>query len=170
MKLFRICTPVILFLSFVLCGCPVSSKFPLGLQTDAIAFDNNLVGTWENPSKEEEAKLIKIEKGSEKNTYKLKIVEKGDGFMADSDNFLCWVTVLNEKKFFVMQEILAPGENASFYVYQIAVSGNKLTSHNITLKVKGTDAITSVSSYREEVAASMEKEDFLTGKTVWTKK
>lgn len=170
MKLFRTCLPALVFLSFVLSGCPVSSKYPLGLKTDALPFDKSLIGTWKNNDEKSEATVVKIEKGNEANLYKLTVVKKGESFMADSESFIVWVTLLNEKKFLVLQEINASDNKDSYYVYNFTINGNELTTNDISLKVKGTDAITSVKSYREEVIASMNHAEFLAGKINWTKK
>jgi len=170
MKLFRICLPALILLSFVLSGCPVSSTFPLGLKTDALPFDKTLIGTWENKDEKSEATLIKIEKTSEANLYKLTVLEKGESFMANSENFLAWVTLLNEKKFLVLQEINTSENKESYFVYHFEINGNQLTTHDVSLKVNGTNAITSVKSYREEVSASMKHPEFLAGKIEWKKK
>lgn len=170
MKLFRLYLPALILLSFVLSGCPVGSKYPLGLQTDAIAFDKNLVGTWENSAKEVEANKITIIKGSGKDTYILSILVKGSSFMADHDNFRCWVTLLNGKKFFVLNELTDEFEATdSYFVYAFSVKGNHLTTNDVSLKVKGTDAITSVAAYRDEVTASMKDPEFLQGEIEWEK-
>jgi phosphoribosylformylglycinamidine (FGAM) synthase-like amidotransferase family enzyme len=170
MKLFPINLTGLLLLCIVLCGCPVSSTYPLGLQNDALPFDKALVGTWENKEKETEATLVKIEKGSGANLYKLTVLEKGESFMADSENFIAWTILLNEKKFLVLQEVKEPGSKDSYFVYHFAINGNQLTTNDISLKVNGTDAITSVKSYKEEVVASMKHPEFLAGKINWEKK
>jgi len=170
MKLFRICLPALVLLSFVLSGCPVGSKYPLGLETDAVSFDKNLIGTWENSAKDVEAGKINIIKGSGKNTYLLSVLTKGDSFMADHDNFRCWVTLLNGRKFFVLNEVNDDFEATdSYFVYAFSVNGNQLTTNDISLKIKGTDAITSVTAYRDEVTASMKDPEFLQGKIEWKK-
>jgi hypothetical protein len=170
MKFPRIYLPVIILLGFVLSGCPVSSGYPLGMQSDALPFDNSLIGTWENSDKQTEATLVKIEKGNGANLYKLTVIEKGESFMADSENFIAWTIMLKEKKFLVLQEVKSSGSKDSYFVYHFSTSGNKLITNDISLKVNGTDAITSVKSYQEEVIASMKDPEFLSGKITWTKK
>ncbi len=170
MKLFRLYLPALVLVSFVLSGCPVGSKYPLSLQTDAVAFDKNLVGIWENSAKDVEANKISIIKGSGKDTYILSVLSKGSSFMADHDDFRCWVTLLNGKKFFVMNELTDDFEaTESYFVYAFSVTGNHLTTHDVSLKVKGIDAITSVTAYRDEVTASMKDPEFLLGEIEWKK-
>lgn len=160
---------LIALVAFAFMGCPVSSKFPLG-EKGKEPLNKELIGTWKNDSTGSEAVKVTISKGKEENTYSVHVDEKGEMFMAGSQDFNGWLTELDGKTFFVLQEVVESQATETYYVYHIAVDKNKLTTHDVTLKVKGTDAITSTPAYREEVSASMKKEDFLAGKIVWKKK
>ncbi len=157
-------------LSFVICGCPISSSYPLVNKSSADKFDSNLLGAWQNKAGEVEVNEIKIEKGRQENTYKITVTDKGDSFMADTELFTGWVATLNNKKFLVLQEEHPTGPKDVFYVYTLVWDDKRMISHNISLKVKGADAITSVRAYQEEVLASMKKEDFLSNRINWLKK
>ncbi len=160
---------IVITLGILLTGCPVSSTYPLGEQEKAEPINRELLGTWVNTQEGTEANKIVVEKGKEKNTYEINVIEKGSSFMADGDKFIAWVTTMNDLKFMVLKEILIDNKTPKYYVYNFTVRDNELTTHDITLKVKGTDAITSIQAYREEVAASINKEDFLQGRITWNK-
>jgi hypothetical protein len=154
--------------TFMLTGCPVSSKFPLGPK-GAEPVNQELIGTWNQGDKELEAQKIKISNGKDANTYKVEVLEKGDAFMADATQFNGWLTNINKMQFLVLQE--APDGNATetYFVYHIQQKNGKVITNDISLKVNGTDAITSIDAYREEVTASMKDKEFLSGEITWSK-
>jgi len=153
----------------VLTGCPVSSKYPLG-EKGKEEFNEMLIGTWFNDQSESTAKQVTITSGEELNTAKLHVDEKGESFMADDVNFLIWQTILEKKTFLVLQQILDGQPVETFYVHHISIADNKVTTSDIGLLVNGSDAITSIESYREEVKASMDNSAFLSEQIVWMKK
>lgn len=159
---------VITIIAFAFMGCPVSSKYPLG-EKGKEPINKDLIGTWKNDSTGSEATKVIVSKGKETNTYAVEVTEKGGMFMAETTSFTGWLTVLDEKTFFVLQEIKEGTPTETYYVYHVKVDKNKLTTNDITLKVGGTDAIQSIETYREEVRASMKKEGFLAGEIVWKK-
>lgn len=169
----RFFLPVLFVVSVFLTGCPVSSSYPLGYKTDAKPFRNDLVGTWSNkPAKEEgghEVAKVVISKGSSANTYRITVKEKRESFAADTDVFEGWITELNGLQFFVLQEIINGNPQQSYYVYHFSMLKESFTTNEISLKVKGTEAITSVEAYQEEVTASMKHNEFHTEKTIWMK-
>jgi hypothetical protein len=149
-------------------ACPVSSKFPLG-EKNTEKLDPKLLGTWANDSTGAEATQVTIKKVNDY-TYGLTIDEQGESFMSDYTTFHGWMTTLNGKRFLVLQGMDGETETDEFYAYYVEVNGDQMKSHDITLKVNGTEAIKSVETYREEVAASMQMEDFLAGQIVWKRK
>jgi hypothetical protein len=160
--------PLLAAFSFLFAGCPVSSTFPLGA-SNAEEIDTRLIGTWKNDSASVEASEVKIEK-ADAYTYKMTVVEKGSTYMAEGEIFNAWLTKLKDKTFLVLQETDNGTAKEKYYVYCLSGIGkNSITTNDITLKVGGTDAITSIQAYRDEVTASMEKEDFLAGTIVWKK-
>jgi len=164
----QIASVIIIVISVFLMGCPVSTTYPLGKAESAEKIDKALIGTWTNDSTSSEATKIIIEKESE-TIYKITVVEKGTMFMAETTYFKAWATKLENKTFMILQERGAEGLKEVYYVYSLELEKNKMTTHDITLKVGGTDAITSIETYRDEVKASMTKEGFLSGKIVWKK-
>lgn len=159
---------LVAFFALFLMACPVSSKFPLG-ESGKEKIDKNLLGTWKNDSTGAEATKVVIEK-TDDYTYKVTVKEKGSMYMADGDSFKGWLTKIEDKTFFVLQELDTEGSpKDTYYVYCVSVDKNVLTTNDITLKVGGTDAITSTQAYRDEVSASMKQEGFLAGKIVWKK-
>lgn len=160
--------PVIAAFSFLFAGCPISTKYPLGA-SNAEKIDKLLVGTWTNDSTGVEATKVKIEKADEY-TYNVSVEEKGSMYMAESTTFKGWLTKLGDKTFMVLQETDNGVAQDTYYVYCLSGIGkNSLTTNDITLKVGGTDAVTSTQAYRDEVTASMTKDDFLAGTIVWKK-
>lgn len=169
----RLLLPALIAVSLFLTGCPLSSSYPLGYKADAKPFNSNLIGTWSNkPVKEEDghevAKVV-ISKGNSANSYRVTVKEKRESFAADTEVFEGWITELNGMQFFVLQEIIKGSPTQSYYVYHFSMLKESFTTNDISLKVKGTDAITSVEAYQEEVKASMNHKEFHSEKTVWMK-
>lgn len=150
----------------ILTACPVSSSYPLG-EKGAVALNTKLLGTWSSDATDIEANQITISKGKEANTYALHVDVKGSSFMADGDDFTAWIAQIKDKQFLVLQDQAT--ETNAYYVYYFSVKDGELISNDITLKVKGVDAITSIEAYREEVSASMDMEDFLASEIKWKK-
>lgn len=154
---------------FILAGCPVSSTYPLGKKGD-VKLDTRLIGTFANSVEDVEANKVVIKKGSETNTYSVYVSEKGSSFMADGPDFTGWLAKLDDQTFFVLQQIMDGEEQETYYVYHIEFNkSGEFTSSDISLKVNGIDAITSIEAYREEVKASMGMEGFLAGTIEWKK-
>ena len=152
----------------LLTACPVSSSLPLFTPGNS-KIDKSLIGTWKNDSSSSEAQEVIITKSTD-STYGLKIVQKGELYMADSDTFNAWMGMLGNESYFVLQEVSAEGATETYYVYHIKLENSKLTTNDISLKVQGTEAITSIESYQNEVNASSKMEGFLSGEIVWKKK
>lgn len=154
---------------FLLTACPVATTYPLGNKGE-VKLDTKLLGVWTNESEDTEATGVSITKGEEANTYNVHVDEKGSMFMADGEDFIGWLALLNGKTFFVLQQVVDGAATETYYVYHIKLDNSTLTTNDITLKVNGTDAVTSIASYQEEVIASMGMDDFLAGEIQWKKK
>lgn len=153
---------------FLLTACPVGSAYPLG-KMGQVKADPTLLGTWTNEIADSEARSVTLTKGEVANTYGVTVNERGESFMADDDYFIGWLTILKGKTFLVLQQLVAGEPTETYYVYHIKHDKNTLTTSDITLKVNGTEAITSIESYQEEVIASMQMSDFLAGDIIWKK-
>lgn len=164
-KFFALIT--ILACSVIFMGCPVSTTYPLGLN-DGQKIEKGLIGTWKNDSTNVEAIKVTIKKSTEY-TYDVTIEEKGSMYMAESTIFKGWLTTIKDRQFLVLQEVLDGVAKETYYVYHLTITKESITTNDITLKVGGTDAVTSVENYRKEVESSMEKEGFLAGPIVWKK-
>jgi hypothetical protein len=150
----------------ILTACPVSSSYPLG-EKGAVALNTKLLGTWSSDATDIEANQVTISKGKEANTYALHVDVKGSMFAAQGEDFTAWIAQIKDKQFLVLQDQAA--ETNAYYVYYFSMKDGELISNDITLKVKGVDAITSIEAYREEVSASMDMEDFLASEIKWKK-
>jgi hypothetical protein len=153
---------------FLLTGCPVSSTFPLGQKGD-VEFNDLLIGTWSTEASDPVVKKATISKGEEAETAFLHVDERGEMFMADGDDFLIWLTILENKTFLVMQQIMDGENQPTFYAQHITIAKDLITTSDFLLLVNGTDAITSIEAYREEVKASMDNSGFLMEQIEWNK-
>ncbi|HLP54363.1 MAG TPA: hypothetical protein VK151_05005 [Fluviicola sp.] len=153
---------------FLLAGCPISSEYPLGKKGD-VALDSRLIGTFSNEADDPEAHKVTITKGSAANTYRVHVDERGGMYAAGSDDFTGWLTKLEGQTFLVLQEVVEDVETETYYVYHIYFTESGFETSDISLKVSGTAAITSIEAYREEVKASMGMNDFLSSTVYWTK-
>lgn len=160
---FTLCCSMLL-----LVGCPVSSKFPLGPKGE-MAFDANLLGSWSTEDSASSAHKVTITEGTAMNTAILHVDVRGSMFMADGDDFEVWMTELKNQRFLVLEQTSEGSSTGIFYVFHIASKENTLVASDISLKVNGTDAITSIESYRDEVKASMPDPEFLATPVLWTK-
>lgn len=155
--------------SLFLMACPVGSSYPLG-EKGAEKLNQNLVGSWKTEQADVEVLGVRITKIDEY-SCRVEVTEKGSMFMADTTIFTGWQTSIEDKTFLVLEQVKANGSSKdTYYVYAIRFDGKTLITNDITLKVGGTDAITSTPAYREEVKASMKMEGFLAGEIKWAKK
>ena len=154
---------------FILTACPVSSTYPLGEQ-GSVSLDPKLFGTWISTEDQEEieAGQITLSKGTMTNTYSVHVDMPGGTFVAGSYDFIGWLVELNGARFLVLQELEERIPKESYYVYHIMYNGKSITTNDINLGVNGTEAITSIQAYQEEVLASMELDNFLAGAIHWT--
>lgn len=150
------------------CGCPVDSAYPLEVNEKG-TISENLTGIWITDQTDLEAEKVQISLNEGGKSYKVEVLETGETFMADTKIFKGWLTGLGGRKFLVLQEMQAGKEAEKYYVYDIVIGVDEITTHDISLKVNGTAAITSVQSYQEEVKASMKKDSFLSSEIVWKK-
>ena len=158
-----------LALLFVLAGCPINSSYPLGIGGE-VTLDKSIIGTWSTENEDAEVQEFTLSAASKKNIYKVHVEKTGEMFSADGEDFLGWFTIIDKSKFFVLQQIVDGSEKDIYYVYHITYEKNKLITHDISLKVNGVDAITSIDAYREEVKKSMKFDDFLASEIVFTRK
>lgn len=149
-------------------ACPISTSYPLE-KKGAIKLDKALLGVWDTDNPDAEAVKIEFKQGKEANTYDFKVLERGSMFAADGDDFTAWLAELGGKRFLVLQQLIEGVPQETYYVYHIKIENGKLISNDISLKVGGTDAVTSVQAYQEEVLASMKMDDFLANEMVWGK-
>lgn len=160
--IFVILTPFLLLLM----GCPVDTKFPFGTPgTEKI--DKDLIGTWINPTGEENADVLKVKISKKDNfSYDVIVLEKGGMYMADTNIFVGYVSKLDGKDFFYLQ---SAGRTDKNYLYHYTFDGKQLLTHDVGLKVGGIDAVTSTEAFRQEVSASLPLEDCLNGEIKWVK-
>lgn len=151
--------PVILLLT----GCPVGTNYPLGTPgTEKI--DKKLIGNWSTDAEDPEARQVVI-KQADDFSYDVEVFETGTMYMPTTKIFKAWVTTLEGKSFFYLK----PDNADSYYLYCYEVNKKTLTTWDVGLKVGGIDAVTSTEAFRNEVKASLPREDCLSGAVVWTR-
>jgi len=155
------------FFCLFLMACPVSSSYPLG-EKGKEKIDKNMIGKWKTDKADHEAKKINVRMADDF-SYDVTVEEEGSSFMADTKEFKGWLTKLEGKTFFVLQEINEGKATETYYVYHITIGKDGFTTHDIGCLVDGTSAITSTEAYRNEVKASMSKENFLSSEAKWVK-
>lgn len=154
---------------FLLTACPVVQHIPFSTKGET-SFDNRLVGMWSNTQTEIEAIKVEIKAGVDDKSAILNVIEKGSMFMAESESFEAWLSVLKNQTFLVLKEIKTEAtEKDNYYLYHLVISQNTVVTSDVSLLVGGSDAITSTETYREEVKASMDKEGFLSSPIEWHK-
>lgn len=155
-------------LAFILAGCPVSSKFPLG-KSHEYKIDKRLLGNWTCSSEDVEVNKISFMQKDEY-TYTVKVDERGGMYASDTDDFNGWITKLEGKEFLVLQEIINGEPVEQYFVYSLTkIENDQIQTNDISLKVNGTEAIISIEAYRAEVKASMNLEGFLANDLFWSK-
>lgn len=155
----------ILFLPllFLLTACPVSTNYPLGTKGSE-SLDKDLIGIWTNDLADSEVSKIEFKQGLEKNTYKITVLEQGEMYMADGDEFIGWLVTLINQRFLVLEQ------NGNYYAYAVnKINSKELKTFDPTLKVDGINAVTSTENFQKEIMASMAFSDFLTSEIHWKK-
>ncbi len=140
-------------------GCPVGIPHPLG-KPGTEKIDLRLIGTWTAQTDSVEVLKMEVSK-SDDYTYHIEVLEQGEMFAVESNDFKGWVTKLDGKNFFCAIET-DPAEE-QYYHYHYSFEGATLVLYDISLLVGGMDAVTSTEAYREELSASLKLPDCLTG-------
>ncbi|MDX1908220.1 MAG: hypothetical protein SF053_14385 [Bacteroidia bacterium] len=154
-----------LVITFFLWGCPVGVSYPLGEMADAQNMPQ-LIGTWVTDDPEAEMKKLSVTAGDKPGTYRVEVLEKGSSYAVETTSFLAWTTLLEGKTFLIAQEIAT----GLYFHYYLESSGTaNISLSDVTLKVGGIDAITSVAAFREEVRASLAFPDVFVSRIDWHK-
>lgn len=157
---------LLLPMMWILTGCPVSVDYPLGLPGQE-KLDERLFGTWRTADTTAEVPVVRFTHG-EGNSFNVTVLERGSMYAEEVDNFKGWCTELNGKQFVYFQD--AADSKAGFYTYTYWFDGKDLMVADFTLKIGGTDAVTSTENYRKEVEGSMAYPDWLGTTFRYTKK
>jgi len=159
---------IILLLPIVLLymGCPVSTKYPIA-KPGTEKIDKSLLGTWRNTTSdsEGEALLVTISQ-ADTYSYSVAVLEKGSMYSPEDTLLVGYIAKLEGKSFFYVRPVSKTDE---FYLYCYKTDGEKVKTYDVTLKVGGIDAITSIDTYRQEVIQSLKFEDCLQDEIVWAK-
>lgn len=156
---------VLLFLPFVvlLTACPIGLEYPAD-EEGKNPIEKKLTGTWNSTSADHEVMKVKIEK-KDNTSYKVTVLEKGSMYSEDDMEFTGWVTKIDD-----INIIYFKSANSNYYHYCYKIKDkNSFYTYDISLKVGGTDAVTSTQALRDEIKASSKMEDFLTSETLFTK-
>ncbi|MFM7024253.1 MAG: hypothetical protein ACKOXB_14865 [Flavobacteriales bacterium] len=149
----------------ILTGCPVSISYALD-EPGKNSIDKNLLGTWVCDTCST-FKKVEVKEGTEKNSYDITVLEKGDSYTAEGSSFTSYVTTIGDYTFLYNLE---KGTTATYYTYCYKMDGTKkVTLSDIGLLVGGTAAVTSTETYRQEVSASMSNPRFLSSPQTFVK-
>jgi hypothetical protein len=145
-------------------GCPVGLDHPLS-EPGKEKIEDNLIGVWKNSNADAEITKVKISKKDEY-SYTVQVLEKGEMYALETDNFIGWSASLEGKKFLFFK----PDNEDKYYHYVIKeLKGTKMISCDLSLLDGGKDAVTSTEALRKEVISSMKMEGFCAETEQWTK-
>lgn len=142
-------------------GCPVGLDYPLD-EPGKVKIDEALIGSWHSLSTESEVQRVVVSKG-EKNSYTVKVVERGEMYALETDNLTGWVTTVKEKNFLYLQ----PEGEAKYYHYCYWFDGSALMTTDLALLDGGVDAVTDTKSLRAQVERSMSLDGWGEEVTEW---
>jgi hypothetical protein len=144
-------------------GCPIGLDYSLG-NPGTEKIDKTLVGTWRNHQEEPEVKRVKIERTDDE-SYSVTVLERGEMYSLETDNFTAWITTIEEKNFFYLR----PAGEDEYYHYCYWMEGSTLVTTDVALLDGGVDAVSSTETLRGQVARSMRMDEW--GKEIqeWTK-
>jgi len=145
-------------------GFPVGLDYPIA-EPSKEKIEENLIGTRKNNNPEAEIIRVKISK-KDKNTYTVQVLEKGELYALQTDNFTGWSCSLNSEKFLYFKP---DNEDQYFHYFIKELKGNKMTTCDLSLLDGGKDAVTSTEALRKEAISSMKMEGFCAETEEWTK-
>jgi hypothetical protein len=145
-------------------GCPVGLDYPIEAPGNE-KIDEKLIGTWNNNNPDAEIIRVKISKKDD-HSYTVQVLEKGEMYALETDNFIGWSASLEGKKFLFFK----PDNEDKYYHYVIKeLTGPKMLSCDLSLLDGGKDAVTSTGALQKEALSSMKMEDFCAETEQWTK-
>lgn len=142
-------------------GCPVGLDYPLG-EPGTEKIEKALIGTW-HALGDAEVQKATIERADDY-SYKVTVLERGEMYALETDNLTGWVTSVKEKNFIFFK----PEGEEKYYHYCYWFDGKTLVTTDVALLDGGIDAVSDTKSLRNQVASSMNKDEW--GKEVveWT--
>ena len=142
-------------------GCPIGLDSPLG-ELGKEKIDERLIGSWHCLDTESEVQRVEIAK-SDKNSYRVKVVEKGEMYALETDILKGWVTTVKEKNFVFFQ----PEGDLKFYHYCYWWDGSSLITCDLALLDGGVETVTDTKSFRAQVERSIVKDEWGKETTEW---
>ena len=155
------------FFAIIICsfyGCPSGLDFPLA-EPGKEKIDENILGVWKNNDPETEIQKVEISKKDDF-SYSLKVLEKGELYALETDNFTGWNTTLEGKKF-----IFFKAENDEQYYHYVIkeLKGKKMIICDLSLLDQGKEAVNSIETLKKEVISSMQMPEFWVESEHWIK-
>ncbi len=151
--------------AFFTTGCPVGIPHPLG-NPGTEKIDAKLLGVW--VAKADSAEMQKLEIGKKDDfTYSVDVLETGENYMVDSEQFEAWITTIDGIDFIYARA--TDQDEELYFVYQYSVKGKKLAVQDVSLLIGGLDAVTDMETFRKEVSASLKMPDCLTSRLEYEK-
>ncbi len=134
----------------MLTGCPVGVPHPLGTPGKE-KINRTLIGTWYTPFVEAEVISFKLDRVDDF-SYKVEILELGEGYGLQTSFMQGWVTQVDGWDFFYAK----PADDPNYYVFCYILKGkDKIVTYDVALKVGGAKSVTSTEEFRKELSASL---------------
>lgn len=141
-------------LMLLLQACPVGTDYPLGYPGKEKA-DPGLIGTWEATDASPEVLRASVVP-KDAYSYTVEVLAQSDLYMIGSTRFTGYTTILDKQNFFYVFD----RGDSKYYLYHYRLKGKKeLDLYDVGFLEKGIDGIVSTEAFRQEVTASMARED-----------
>lgn len=149
--------------AFMLQACPMGLDYAMS-ETGTEPISKKLIGVWENENSKAEVLKIEFFKNTD-NSLKAKVLDRGELYSEETDDYEVWQSTLNNKTFLIFK----PKGGDKYYHYQIELKGNELIYNDVSLLDGGVDAVTSTKTLREQIANSIGKEEWGEEKSTMTR-
>lgn len=146
-------------------GCPTGIGYPAGYPGKE-KIDKDLVGTWTTPDEEKEIKLVRISRIDDF-SLKAEVLETGSMYSLEAKEFTGWCTEIGGMKFVYWQPVSETEHD--YFLYSYKIKGNNMESYDVSLLDGGIDAVTSVESYRDQIATSIKMTDGISDTIKWSR-
>lgn len=160
-KFMLICS--VLLASFLILGCPASTRFPLG-EPGTVPINKDLVGIWETSDEYEVQKIEFIE--NDPYSYLIKVLTSTEKYIGDQ-YYVGYLTNIGTKNYLYARPLGSGGDEVNYYYFKIDITKNTLTTREVTF---ADSTISSTAQLREYFSSHQHTDaSFFSGITLWIK-